>query len=428
MVLTGKPFVFCVGADVDEFTRIASAEEAAAGSRAGHELFARIRALPVPDRGRGQRRLPRRRARARAPLRRAHARRERPPRRLPRGRALDHPRLGRHAARAEARRPGRGGAADRLEPAAPEPAARRRTRRSSSASPTGSSSRWSSWTTRCASPRSSSSSGGLERPEPDWSEAETILRKARARVEDAVHGATRAPCVALDLIEGARTWSVEEGYAAEEAAMGELLTSPQAQAAAYAFTVVERRSKKAGVPDAAPRRIQKVGIVGAGLMATQLATLFLRRLEVPVVLRDLEQSRVDEALATIREEVGATQPVPRHDRRRRHRLGAVRRLRPRARGGLRGARREARGLRRGAEGRARRDPRHEHVVAVGRGDGRRRRPALLQPGRRPPARRGRADADRRPTSSSRPRSTSSGSCASAACSSATRRRSSSTGC
>ena len=43
-------------------------------------------------------------------------------------------------------------------------------------------------------------------------------------------------------------------------------------------------------------------------MATQLATLFVRRLRVPVVLRDIEQSRIDEALATIREEVGAKDP------------------------------------------------------------------------------------------------------------------------
>ena len=54
--------------------------------------------------------------------------------------------------------------------------------------------------------------------------------------------------------------------------------------------------------------MQKVGIVGAGLMATQLATLFIRRLEVPVVLRDIDQARVDTALATIREEVGARKP------------------------------------------------------------------------------------------------------------------------
>jgi 3-hydroxyacyl-CoA dehydrogenase len=45
--------------------------------------------------------------------------------------------------------------------------------------------------------------------------------------------------------------------------------------------------------------VRKVGIVGAGLMAGQLAALFLRRLEVPVVLRDLEQEIVDRALASI---------------------------------------------------------------------------------------------------------------------------------
>jgi 3-hydroxyacyl-CoA dehydrogenase len=38
-------------------------------------------------------------------------------------------------------------------------------------------------------------------------------------------------------------------------------------------------------------------------MATQLATLFLRRLEVPVVLTDVDQARVDEALETIRGEL-----------------------------------------------------------------------------------------------------------------------------
>src|SRR6266851_3510872 len=48
MVVTGKPFVFCVGADIDEFTRVRSAEDALEGIRAGHDLFGRIRALPFP--------------------------------------------------------------------------------------------------------------------------------------------------------------------------------------------------------------------------------------------------------------------------------------------------------------------------------------------------------------------------------------------
>ena len=47
MLLTGKPFVFAAGADIDQFAG-ATAELAREGSRAGHELFGRIRALPYP--------------------------------------------------------------------------------------------------------------------------------------------------------------------------------------------------------------------------------------------------------------------------------------------------------------------------------------------------------------------------------------------
>ena len=76
---------------------------------------------------------------------------------------------------------------------------------------------------------------------------------------------------------------------------------PEAQASIYAFDVVERRIKRpTGVPDAQPRRIQRVGVVGAGLMATQLATLFLRRLEVPVVLTDVDPERAGKAVESIR--------------------------------------------------------------------------------------------------------------------------------
>src|ERR671932_2124441 len=47
LVVTGKPFVFCAGADVGEFPN-ATRELAVEGSRVGHELFARLRALPFP--------------------------------------------------------------------------------------------------------------------------------------------------------------------------------------------------------------------------------------------------------------------------------------------------------------------------------------------------------------------------------------------
>jgi 3-hydroxyacyl-CoA dehydrogenase/enoyl-CoA hydratase/carnithine racemase len=146
--------------------------------------------------------------------------------------------------------------------------------------------------------------GGKRRSDADVADLAEVCRKARLRIDGQVHGAAPAPYRALDLIEGVATWSLEEGYRAEEDALAELLPGPQAQASVYSFFLVERRAKRGvGVPDAEPRRVAKVGIVGAGLMARQLALLALRRLEVPVVLRDLTQEQVDEAHAWIRDEL-----------------------------------------------------------------------------------------------------------------------------
>jgi 3-hydroxyacyl-CoA dehydrogenase/1,4-dihydroxy-2-naphthoyl-CoA synthase len=299
-VFTGKPFVFCVGADVDEFGKIDDPRE---GIRAGQGLFSRIRALPFPTVA-----------------------------------AINGAALGgglelalhctartlatnvRHIGFPEVALsiiPGWGGTQLLPKLVGPETAAKvivlnplrqNKLLKAADAFELGIVDTLIEPVEFVDESLAFARSLDIERTEPDWSELETVLRKTRARVEDAVHGATRAPYVALDLIAGAQHWTLEEGYAAEEDAMAELLVSPQAQASAYAFTVVERRTKRSPVPDAKPRKVQKVGIVGAGLMATQLATLFVQRLEMPVVLRDLEQSRVDEAIATVQEQVRERKP------------------------------------------------------------------------------------------------------------------------
>ena len=142
------------------------------------------------------------------------------------------------------------------------------------------------------------------RAEADLSDLAEVCRRARFAVDDAVHGAALSPYRALDLIEGAARWTVEEGYRAEEDALADLLPGPQAQAGVYAFDLVERRVKRGtGIPDVMPRRIERVGVVGAGLMATQLATLFLRRLECPLVISDVDPERATAALVAIRGEL-----------------------------------------------------------------------------------------------------------------------------
>jgi 3-hydroxyacyl-CoA dehydrogenase len=81
--------------------------------------------------------------------------------------------------------------------------------------------------------------------------------------------------------------------------------SPEFRAGLYAFDLTQKRAKRpAGAPDKAPARpVTKVGVVGAGLMASQLALLFVRRLGVPVVLTDLDQERLDKGVGYVHGEI-----------------------------------------------------------------------------------------------------------------------------
>ena len=315
MVLTGKPFVFCAGADINEFHGI-DPETARLGSKTGHELFARIAALPYPTLA-----------------------------------AINGACLGggvelalhcdyrtissavRHFAAPEVFLglfpawggtqlvPRLAGVDAAIQFNVTNPLRQNRMLTAVEAESMG-------LVDTVLEPAEFldesvallSQSARLREPgprdSPSWpGAAPEAFEKARRQLDDSLHGATRAPYVALELMEGAVSgWSIEEGYAAEEDAIAELLPSRQAQASLYAFDLVERRAKRnPGRPDVDAREIKKVGIVGAGLMATQLATLFLRRLEVPIAIRDVDQEIVDRALAGIGSELESQVQKGRYD-------------------------------------------------------------------------------------------------------------------
>jgi 3-hydroxyacyl-CoA dehydrogenase/enoyl-CoA hydratase/carnithine racemase len=135
-----------------------------------------------------------------------------------------------------------------------------------------------------------------------WDQA---LARARSFADSKVFGAAPAPYRALELMAAARTADRIDAYAAEDEALADLLMSPETRASLYAFDLVQKRARKpAGAPDPTlARPVTKVGIVGAGLMASQLAILFLRLLQVPVVITDLDQERVDKGLGYVSAEI-----------------------------------------------------------------------------------------------------------------------------
>jgi 3-hydroxyacyl-CoA dehydrogenase/enoyl-CoA hydratase/carnithine racemase len=315
-VITGKPFVFAAGADITEFPG-ATRELALEGSRAGHELFGRIRALPYPTvaaingacLGGGVELALHCSARTISTAVRHFACPECFLGIVPAwGGTQLVPRLvgAETAVKVVVANPMRQnrmlsgpeafelGFADRLL----EPAEFLDESLAFAGEITGDSHRDSHRDTH-----------------RDSHSVAEVIRKARGRLDGQVHGAAPAPYRALDLIEGALSgWSLEEGYRAEEEAVADLLPGREAQASLYALDLVERRAKSPpGKPQAEPQQLRKLGIVGAGLMAAQLATLFLRRLEVPIAMRDVSEEALASARETIEEELAEQVAKGRYD-------------------------------------------------------------------------------------------------------------------
>jgi 3-hydroxyacyl-CoA dehydrogenase/enoyl-CoA hydratase/carnithine racemase len=298
LVVTGKPGSFSAGADVDAFPRIASREEAIEASRGGHDLFGRVRALPYPTVA-----------------------------------AINGICLGggvelalhcdyrviaddvRHFASPECMLgfvPGWGatqlaprlaGAEAAIKLIVLNPMRQNKMLDAQAALELG-------FVDRVAEPERlldesiSIATERAAREAADLTGIDEAVARARRALDDSVHEAAPAPYRALDLIAGATLWTIEEGYRAEEQVLAELLFTPQAKASLYAFDLVERRAKRqVGRPEVEPRPLAKVGIAGAGLMATQLATLVLRRLQVPVVLRDVDDGVVARGIDSIRDEL-----------------------------------------------------------------------------------------------------------------------------
>jgi 3-hydroxyacyl-CoA dehydrogenase/enoyl-CoA hydratase/carnithine racemase len=157
------------------------------------------------------------------------------------------------------------------------------------------------------------------RAEIDRGEAwDRAVARGRAIADGKVHGAAPAAYRALDIIAAAKDAgpaaagtgsgagiTTEALFDLENAALADLIMGGELRSGIYAFNLVQKRGKRpAGAPDKAlARPVSKVGVVGAGLMASQLALLFVRRLEVPVVLTDIDQERVDKGVSYVHAEI-----------------------------------------------------------------------------------------------------------------------------
>lgn len=139
-------------------------------------------------------------------------------------------------------------------------------------------------------------------PKEHWLAA---VEHVRGTVDARLHGAAPAAYEALDLLTLSADRDREASFSAEDEALARLLVSPEFKASMYAFDLTTSRAKRpAGAPPKEQARpVRSVGIAGAGLMASQLALLFARRMKVPVIMRDLDDERAQRGLGFVAAEV-----------------------------------------------------------------------------------------------------------------------------
>ena len=147
----------------------------------------------------------------------------------------------------------------------------------------------------------------IDRPDysndPAW---DTALATGKAAALKKYGGAEIAsPTKALELIAAARKNDLGTGFDAEDKVLADLVMSDPLRSSLYAFNLIQKKRKKVeGAPKPAlARKVAKVGVVGAGLMASQLALLLLRNLKCPVVMTDIDQERADKGVAWVKNEL-----------------------------------------------------------------------------------------------------------------------------
>jgi 3-hydroxyacyl-CoA dehydrogenase/enoyl-CoA hydratase/carnithine racemase len=139
--------------------------------------------------------------------------------------------------------------------------------------------------------------------DPAWDAA---LATGKAAALKKFGGADIAsPRKALELIAASKTCTNGQGFDAEDQVLADLVMSDPLRASLYAFNMIQKKRKKVeGAPKAnLARKVTKVGVVGAGLMASQLALLLVRNLKCPVVMTDIDQARADKGVAWVHAEL-----------------------------------------------------------------------------------------------------------------------------
>src|SRR5688572_17724063 len=102
-----------------------------------------------------------------------------------------------------------------------------------------------------------------------------MLSQARKKTLAETRGHYPAPLTALNLLERTLSLSVEASLAREAEAIGRLIVTPVSKNLVHVFHLTEQAKK--GAPAVKPRPVERVGVLGAGVMGGGIAQILAYR-------------------------------------------------------------------------------------------------------------------------------------------------------
>ena len=148
--------------------------------------------------------------------------------------------------------------------------------------------------------------GGRRRGSPKFAENLPGLRgfifsKARQGVMEKTHGLYPAPLRLLEVVAGGLDRPLEEGLKLEARAFGELAVTPEARSLVHLFFTTTAAKNDPDLPEGTkPREVDRIAVVGAGFMGAGIAAVSAES-GISVRLKDVKADAAAKGLKTARD-------------------------------------------------------------------------------------------------------------------------------
>ncbi len=130
-----------------------------------------------------------------------------------------------------------------------------------------------------------------------------LFDQAKKQLLSKTHGNYPAPERILEVVRAGLEGGMAKGLEAEAQAFGDLVVSAEAAQLMGIFFATTEMKKDTGVddPEVLPRKVRKVGMLGAGLMGAGIAYVTTAVARLPVRLKDKDDQGVGSGLEYVRE-------------------------------------------------------------------------------------------------------------------------------